>query len=164
MLKLMMALALLLPMARPDEKTFTVAGTVTFDGEVPKAKPNKEIMKDPACAQCHPDAPPAKEDLVIDGSGGVKWALVYVKTGLEGKTFEPPAEPVVIDQVGCTYVPHLAVAMVGQKVTFRNGDSFLHNVKGLPFTNREFNYGQPVKGCSNDVKFTAQEVPVKVVC
>ena len=163
MLKTMMAIALLLPMAVPDEKTFTVGGTVKFDGEVPKAKPNKDVMKDPACANCHPEAPP-KDDLVVDASGGVRWTLVYVKKGLPEKTFEPPAEGVLVDQVGCTYVPHVAAAMVGQRVTFRNSDTFLHNVKGLPFSNREFNYGQSTKGASNDVKFTTQEVPVKVVC
>jgi plastocyanin len=101
---------------------------------------------------------------VVDASGGVRWAVVYVKKGLEGKTFVPPAEGVTIEQIGCTYMPHVTAAMVGQKVTFRNGDPFLHNVKGLPFTNREFNYGQPTKGIFNDVKFTMPEVPVKVVC
>jgi plastocyanin len=164
MMKSLLALLLCLPMALPQEKPAVVTGTVTFDGNIPKPKLNKEVMKDPGCANCHAVAPP-KEDLVVDASGGVRWAVVYVRKGLpDGKTFEPPAEGVMIDQVGCTYVPHVAAAMVGQKVTFRNGDPFIHNVQGLPFTNRGFNYGQPTKGSSNDIRFTAQEVPVKVVC
>ena len=164
MLKTMLALALLLQAAPSQEKTSTVSGTVKFTGEIPQAKANKQLMGDPGCAQCHPQGPPPKDDLVVDDSGGVRWALVYVKKGLEGKEFAPPAQAVVIDQAGCTYSPHVAGAMVGQKVTFQNSDSFLHNVKGLPFSNREFNYGQPTKGCSNDVKFSVQEIPVKVVC
>ena len=162
MSKLMVALALLLPMAPPQERTFKVGGTLKFDGEVPKGKPNKAVMADAACAAHHPEAPP-KDDLVIDASGGVRWAFVYIKKGLEGKKFDPPAEAVVIDQVGCTYAPHMAGVMVGQKVTFRNSDPMAHNVHGLPFTNKEFNFSQ-IKGVATDVKFGAQEVPVKVKC
>jgi len=160
MTKIMLALALLL---QADPAKVTVGGTVKFDGEIPKPKVNKPLLADPACAGCQKNGDPLKDDLVVDGSGGVRWAIVYVKKGLEGKTFDPPPVPVVFDQVGCTYVPHVAGAMVGQKVTYKNSDPLLHNVKGLPFSNKEFNYGQ-VQGSSNDVKFTAAELPVKVVC
>lgn len=163
MTKIMLALALLLPAIPAQEKPVTLGGTVKFGGPVPEPKANKAVMSDPACAACHPNGPPPKEDLLVDASGGVRWAIVYVKKGLEGKTFEPPAAAVVFDQVGCTYVPHVAGAMVGQKVTYKNSDPLLHNVKGLPFTNKEFNYGQ-VQGSQSDVKFTAAELPVKVVC
>jgi len=161
MTKLLLALALLLQ-ASPAK--VTVGGTVRFGGdELPKPKINKALLADPACAGCQKNGDPLKDDLVVDESGGVRWAIVYVKKGLEGKSFDPPAEPVVFDQKGCSYVPHVAGAMVGQKVTYKNSDPLLHNVKGLPFTNKEFNYGQ-VQGSQNDVKFTAAELPVKVVC
>jgi hypothetical protein len=162
MTKITLALALLLPLVPTQEKTVTVSGTVKLNGPVPKAKVNKALLADPACAGCQ-KGEPMKDDLVVDDSGGVRWAIVYVKKGLEGKKFDPPADAVVFDQVGCTYVPHVAGAMVGQKVTYKNSDPLLHNVKGLPFANKEFNYGQ-VQGSSNDVRFTAPELPVKVVC
>jgi plastocyanin len=162
MSKLMIALALLLPMAPPQEKTFTVGGTLKFDGEPPKPKVNKALLGDPACAACHKEDP-AKDDLVIDASGGVRWAFVYVKKGLEGKTFEPPAEAVQLDQAGCTYTPHMVGVRVGQPLTLRNSDPMAHNVHGLPFSNREFNICQQAGG-SSIVKFTTPEVPVRVKC
>ena len=40
--------------------------------------------------------------------GAIANVLVYVKEGLpEGKEYPPPAEPVVVDQVGCRYTPHV---------------------------------------------------------
>jgi plastocyanin len=163
MSKAMLALALLIPMFPPQEKTFTVSGTLKFVGPVPEPKVNKAMNGDQACCALHPDKLPNKDDLVIDAAGGVRWAFVYIKKGLEGKQFDPPAEPVLIDQVGCTYTPHMAGAMVGQTVNFRNSDPLSHNVHGLPFSNKEFNFGQ-VKGSVNAVKFASQEVPVKVKC
>jgi len=161
MVKTLLGLILLLAVP-PADGTFTVGGTVKFKGELPKVKTNKRLMGDPACAACFAE-PPLTENLVVDANGGVKWAFVYVKKGLEGKTFEPPAAPVVIDQKGCTYSPHIAGAMVGQQVDFRNSDKMLHNVHGIPFLNKEFNFGQ-VEGAVGSVKFSQVEVPVKVVC
>jgi plastocyanin len=162
MSKLMIALALLLQVAPPQEKTFTLSGTLKFDGEVPKPKVNKALLNDPACKACHVEDP-LKDDLVVDSSGGIRWAIVYVKKGLEEKTFDPPAGEVLIDQVGCTYAPHVAGAMVGQTVNFRNSDPMLHNVMALPFLNKAFNFGQ-IKGAVNGLKFSQQEIPVKLVC
>ena len=163
MFKTMMALALLLPMAPADEKTVTLSGTVKLNGPVPKPKVNKPLLADPACAACQKNGEPLKDNLVVDDSGGVRWAFVYVKKGLEGKTFDPPATAVQLDQVGCTYAPHVIGIMVGQPLTIRNSDPMAHNVHGLPFSNREFNKGQP-PGSSDTMKFTTPEVAVKVKC
>src|SRR5215216_6052135 len=98
MVKAILALALLIP-ATQEPQTFTLSGTVKFDGPVPKPKPNKPLAGDPACCALHAVTPP-KDDLVVADSGGVRWAFVYIKKGLEGKTYPPPAEPALIDQVG----------------------------------------------------------------
>ena len=163
MKKALLGVLLLLPVAATEDKTFTVSGTVFVVGAVKPAKPNKRLGDDPSCCALHPNQLPTVETLVVDNAGGVRWAFVYVKKGLEGKTFEPPKTPVTIDQKGCLYTPHLAGAQVGQLVNFHNTDPVLHNVHGLPFTNKEFNFGQ-VNGATSGVKFTAAEVPVKVVC
>jgi plastocyanin len=160
MVKAMLGVLLLLPAAA--DESFTVSGTVKFDGPVPAVKVNKSLAGDPACCALHKVLPP-RDELVVNDGGGVRWAFVYVTKGLEGRAFNPPAESVLIDQVGCLYTPHVAGAMVGQVVNFRNSDPMGHNVHGLPFVNKEFNFGQP-PGSVSPVKFTSPEVMVKVVC
>jgi hypothetical protein len=163
MIKAMLSVLLLLPAVSADE-TFTVSGTVKLDGPVPAIKTNKEVMKDPNCCKLHAAAP-EKEDLLVDAAGGVKWAFVYVKNGLEGKVFTPPEQPVLIDQVGCLYKPHVFGIMAGQPLDVRNSDPTLHNVHAIPFgANREFNRGQPVQGQVDRFKFSTQEVPIMVKC
>lgn len=162
MLKSLLGLVLLLPMAAQEPQSFTVQGTVKLDGPIPKPKLLKQLEGDPACTACHLKTP-NRDDLVVSEAGGVRWAFVYVKKGLEGKTFTPPETPVLMDQVGCIYTPHMAGVMVGQKVTFRNSDKFNHNVHALPFTNKEFNFIQG-GGTSANVTFPFVEVMVRVKC
>ena len=161
MVKSLLGILLLLPFPAAEE-SFTIRGTVKYPGPVPVAKPNKRLEGDPPCCALHKETPKL-DTLVVDPAGGVRWSFVYVKKGLEGKTFEPPKEPVTIDQKGCLYTPHLVGAVVGQTVNFRNSDKMLHNVHGIPFLNKEFNFGQ-TEGAVNGVKFTQAEVPAKVVC
>ena len=161
MIKVLLGALLLLPAAAED-KTFTVSGTETLDGPVPGAKPNKKLEGDQQCLALHGKLPPM-DTLVVDTDGGVRWAFVYIRKGLEGKEFPLPKETVQVVQKGCLYTPHLVGARVGQPVNFVNGDPMAHNVHGIPFTNREFNYGQP-PGAESTVKFPEVEVPVKVIC
>ncbi len=161
MVKILLGVLLLLP-AAAGEETFTVSGTVKFDGPVPVAKPNKKLEGDPPCCALHQETPPL-DTLVVDAAGGVRWSFVYVKKGLEGKTFEAPKEPATIDQKGCIYTPHMVGIVTGQALNFRNADPMLHNVHPIPFTNKEHNLGQ-VQGAVSGVKFTQAEVPIKVKC
>ncbi|MBI3855581.1 MAG: hypothetical protein HY293_07800 [Planctomycetes bacterium] len=159
MLKALLCTFLLLPAVPPQ--TFTISGTLKFGGAVPKPKPNKPLTDDPPCCALHKD-PPLKDDLVIAEEGGVRWAFVYLKKGVQGQ-FQAPAKAVQIDQVGCTYTPHMVGVMPGQLLNFRSSDPMLHNIHGLPFVNPPFNFGL-TQGAARGVKMTTQEVPVKVVC
>ncbi len=161
MMKSLLGLILLVPAAACDE-TFLVSGTVTFAGPVPAAKPNKAMAGDPACCALHAALPP-KDNLVVDPKGGVRWAFVYVKKGLEGKTFAPPADPVQIEQTGCAFAPHVVGIVAGQAVSFKNNDPMLHNLHGLGFQNNPFNFGQLHGGVRN-VVFPNQEVMFKIIC
>jgi plastocyanin len=162
MVKILLGVLLLLPAANCNDEVSTVGGMVKFDGPVPPAKLNKALGADPACCALHATLP-TRDDLVVDKDGGVRWAFVYVKSGLALKEYAPPKEAVQIEQKGCIYTPHVAGVQVGQAVTFRNADPMLHNVHGLPFTNKEFNFGQST-GAVNPVKFAFPELPVKVKC
>ena len=70
--------------------------------------------------------------------------LVFVSKGLPaGKTFPVPKTPVVLDQNGCVYKPHVMGIMVGQTYRILNSDGVLHNIHTLPKVNAAFNKGMP---------------------
>jgi plastocyanin len=69
--------------------------------------------------------------------------FVQVTAGLPEKEWETPTEPAVLDQNGCTYMPHVLALMLGQELKFLNSDSVLHNLHPLPVENDEFNVTMP---------------------
>src|SRR5437660_9122146 len=78
----------------------TVNGTVKFDGTAPK--PAKiDMSQDPACKGTN-----ESESVVVSG-GDLANVFVYVKDGLGNRSFEAPKDPVVLDQKGCQYHPHV---------------------------------------------------------
>jgi len=141
----------------------SIAGKVNWDGKKVRMKPIK-MEADPKCAALHPD-PVRFETVIVNDNHTLKNVFVYVKKGLEGKKFDVPAEPVTIDQKGCTYVPHVFGMMAGQKLLIRNSDPLLHNIHALPKNSPEFNFGQPRQGMEDDKRtFKKAEVMVKFKC
>ena len=148
--------------AAVDPTAGTVTGTITFAGTAPAPEPIK-MTSDPSCAQ--PGAPPATNEALLVGSGGgLQNVFVYVKDGFSNRTFAAPSTPVVLDQKGCHYLPHVLGIQVGQPLEIRNDDSTLHNVHALGKSNAEFNQGQPLKGMKNIHTFTTKEVMVPFKC
>jgi plastocyanin len=160
---LLLALALAASPAAAQEKEAAVTGRVMLAVPAPKPKPERAMEADPKCACLHAKLPP-REDLVTDAEGGLKWAFVYVKKGLEGKTFPVPSTPALLDQQGCLYVPRVVGVMAGQTLNIRNSDAMLHNVNALAFANKGFNLAQPLQGQVNAVTFTTPEVMIPIVC
>jgi plastocyanin len=143
-------------------KGASISGTVKVKGDVKKRKKIK-MDADPKCSAMHAE-PPLMEDIVVDANGNVQWAFVYVKKGAEGKKPTDAPAQAVINQVGCHYEPHVLGIVVGQELLIKNSDDLLHNIHALPFSNKEFNFGQPTKGLEEKKTFTTQEVMVKVKC
>jgi plastocyanin len=140
-----------------------VTGTVTYEGKVPALKP-VAMTGDPMCAKKHTGAV-ANEALVLGTGNTMGNVMVFVSKGLPaGKTYPAPASPVVIDQQGCQYKPHVAGAMVNQPVKFLNSDGLLHNVHALPKTNAPFNSAMPATVKETTQKFTKVEAPFPIKC
>lgn len=101
----------------------SITGTVLFEGE-PKAQPKQDRKVDPKCTpQDQPD-----ESIVV-AKGKLRDVLVRIKNG-EAGAHDPPKDPLVVDQRGCTYSPRVVGLIAGQKLVVRNSDNTFHNVRG----------------------------------
>lgn len=138
-----------------------VTGTIMLEGTPPAAE-SIRMNSDPICVKEASDA--ETEYYVVGGSGGLGNVFVYVKEGLEGRTFPPASDPVRLDQDGCRYIPHVFGMRVGQTLEVVNSDPTLHNIHGTPAANDEFNTGQPIEGMVFKTVFENAEVMVPFKC
>ena len=139
----------------------SITATITFEGKAPKMKPLR-LDADPICV-ANNEIAPKKEWLILDENKGVKNMLVFITEGLN-IDYSPPEEPVVIDQKGCIYSPHVVGIMAGQQLDILNNDGTLHNIHALPKVNKEFNKAQPRSKKKLSVKFEKPEAPFKINC
>lgn len=147
------------PPGQAPQGTASLRGVVRVVGKHPRGK--ARLTDD--CASLHA-GPLLLDDIVADEQGRLEWAFVYVKKGLEGRRYPPPESPVVIDQRGCRYEPHVVGLVAGQRLKVTNSDNLLHNVHGLPFANREWNWGQPTRGAENEIVLKVPEVMIRMKC
>jgi plastocyanin len=139
-----------------------VQGTVKYDGAVPKL-PMVDMNADPACAAKH--KAPVPSDVLVLGSGNtVGNVFVKVKSGLPDQQWPTPTEPVVMDQKGCHYDPHVMGVMVNQPFKVLNSDGILHNVHALPKVNAQFNMAMPASRTEAVEEFAKVEGMFVIKC
>ena len=144
----------------------SLKGVVSYEGEQPK-RSQIDTSGDKACHAVHAAEPLLKEDLPLVKDGKLANVLIYLKTGTEKFSYETPATPVVVDQKGCRYVPHVLGVMVEQPLQITNSDALAHNVHGLsPIKsgNPDFNKSQPNAGSRDTVKLPYAEVGYIIQC
>ena len=121
------------------------------------------MSADPYCAKTHSSSAPSTEDLLTDANGGLENVVVFVSGGLEAATFPVPDEPVMMEQKGCQYKPHVLAMRAGQKLKVVNDDATAHNIHPMPNNNREWNVSQPA-GTPVEQVFAREEVAISVKC
>lgn len=119
----------------------TIKGTVSFDGRAPKPRAIR-MGADPVCAAQHKE-PAYSEAVVVNSNSTLKNVLVSIEKGLEGQSYDVPEEPLILDQRGCRYEPHVWGIMAGQTVQILNSDPTLHNLHSLSKVNTQFNFAMP---------------------
>jgi plastocyanin len=141
----------------------TITGTITYDGKVPTLRP-LSMDADPACAKKH-TGPVANEMLALGSGNTMGNIMVWVSKGLPaGKTWPAPKTPVVLDQKGCQYKPHVMGIMVGQPYRILNSDGVLHNIHTLPKVNPAFNKGMPATLKETSTTFAKPEAVFHIKC
>jgi plastocyanin len=141
-----------------------VSGTVQFAGKAPQ-RVKIDMSQDPVCSMMGGDNF-AEQYVVKDGK--LANVYVYVKSGPAAAMSAPAATtaPVVLDQVGCKYGPHVIAVMRGGSVEFRNSDSTMHNIHTMPEAsgNAVIDVSQGPKGAPVAKVFAKPEVMLEVRC
>ncbi|HWB32104.1 MAG TPA: carboxypeptidase regulatory-like domain-containing protein [Acidobacteriaceae bacterium] len=140
----------------------SVSGTVRWSGRRP-APVRVDMSSDPACVSAN-KGPVYEDSLVVGRQGQLANAFVYIKSGLEGKTFEPPSTPATLDQRGCWFHPHVLGLQVGQEIDIVNSDPVTHNIHPMAHINREWNHSQGPGDAPLQRRFLKPEVMVPVKC
>jgi hypothetical protein len=138
-----------------------VSGKATFEGTPPRPA-RVRMDSDPLCAPLAKMA--TSETLLVGAGNGIRNVFVYVKDGLGNRTFPAPKTPVLLDQKGCVYTPHVFGVQVGQPINISNSDPAVHNVNATAKANAGFNLIQP-KGTPMRVRtFDKPETMVAFRC
>ena len=164
--KLSIAIAAAVALAAGPAVSGTVSGVVKVDAKKIRAAKQVKMDTDPDCVAKHPE-PLLSERYVVDADKNVKNVFVYIKTGLEGQTFESPKRPAELDQLGCMYSPRVLGLMVGQPLRVLNSDRIMHNVHMTPKVNEEFNKAMPGRVRKLPVPgkmFSKPEVMIRFKC
>jgi plastocyanin len=139
----------------------TISGTVHFSGQPPQRTPI-DMAQDPVCSAA--DTNYTEQYVIRDG--GLQNVFIYVKDGLGNKLYAPSQHPVVIDQKGCRFAPHVVGVQAGQPVKFTNSDSTMHNVHFTPqiSTNQAVDISQPPNGVGELRALPTPELMIPVRC
>ena len=142
--------------------TGEISGKVSFEGTPPN-RPVIAMDKDPVCVSEHSE-PVRVQDGAVNRNGALPNVFVYVKQGAEKYSFPVPSSPVILDQKGCMYEPHVLGIMVGQELNVVSDDPTTHNIHPMPKDNREWNQSQPPGAAPIVKKFTRPEIMIPVKC
>jgi len=140
----------------------SISGMIRYTGPRPEPKPI-DMSNEPACVEAH-KGKAHDESLVVSHRGDLANAFVYVKSGLQGKRFETPATPVVIDQKGCWFHPRVLGIQVGQTLEVANDDPVTHNIHPMAEVNREWNHSQGAGDPPINRRFLKPEMMIPVKC
>ena len=142
-----------------SEGTAPISGIVTLLGT---PKPEIVIPMTATCGRLQ-SGPVTTRHYVMGPEGRLANVFVYISEGVQ-KKYSPPADEPLLDQVNCMYEPYVMGVMAGQTFQIRNSDQELHNVHATPKVNREFNFGQPLRGQTTRRSFPLPEVLVRLKC
>jgi plastocyanin len=117
---------------------------------------------DPVCAKQH-RSPVLAQEVLVDTMGDLENVVVFVAEGLGDRTFQAPVEPVVVEQKGCLYQPHVLAMRANQPLELVNDDATSHNIHPLPANNREWNKAEP-PGSKMEETFAREEIAIPVKC
>jgi len=141
----------------------TVTGRVAFKGTAPKMQ-LIDVSSEPTCQAHAQSSPVSTQNVVVNDNGTLRYVFIHITKGLEGMTFPVPDTPVVLDQNGCAYEPHVFGIQAKQPLLIKNSDEgVLHNIHAFSKQGNAFNFGMP-KVMESTREFRKPEVMVTIKC
>lgn len=124
----------------------TLTGHVRWTDGKPPRRRKLRMDSDPVCVELCRGETMYDERAVVDEEGNVANVVVYISGGLPEKEWKAAEDTVLIDQIGCRYVPHVVAFQLGQPVKIRNSDPTTHNVHLVSRYNGSWSVTQARKG------------------
>ncbi len=116
-------------------------------------------MQEIPSAACHDSATAATaimdETAVISSAGGMKNVLICIEGVGPGAPRDPSP---VLNQIHCTYVPHVIAVTVGQDLIVRSSDATMHNIHISGSTGDMMNFAQTQPGAEKHISFTQPDI------
>lgn len=140
----------------------SIRGIVQLEGAPPKMK-SINMAAVPNCAKQHA-TPPVTEAVVPGNNGTLENVVVYLRGDFSEYSFDAAKSPVIIDQHGCLYKPHVVALMTGQSLEVTNSDQATHNVNAAPKTNRRWNESQAPGAAPINQSFARAEIGIPLKC
>jgi hypothetical protein len=154
-------LALHVPPVAAQAAGGTIEGVVHVTGSAP---PNAIIRMgaDPRCSKLYAGKRITQETVLVGAGGGLANAFVNLQGSFPRTA--PPSEPVMINQQGCIYRPHVLGAQIGQTLEIKNSDPTMHNLHSLSTHGNAFNTSQPSAGMVFKVQLKNEDVMLHLKC
>lgn len=143
--------------------TGEITGKVLFEGTKPQLR-EIHMNKDPECVRENQGRVVYQQDGAVNPDGTLPNVFVFAKSGAQELHFSPPSTPVVLDQQGCIFVPHVLGIMVGQTLKVLNSDFTTHNVHAMASNNHRWNESQPPGAAPFYKKFEHPGIMIPVEC
>lgn len=143
--------------------TGAITGIIRFQGNKP-ALQQIYMNKDPECVRENQGRKVYTQDGAVNANGTLPYVFVYIKSGALKASYPPPKKPVILDQQGCIFVPHVLGIMVGQSLKVLNSDFTTHNVHVEPKNNPAWNQSQPPGAAPFEKKFAHRETMITAKC
>jgi hypothetical protein len=101
------------------------------------------------------------ETLVVSAAGGLKNVIVFLQDA--PRTSFTLQSPAVLDQINCTFVPHVQAVQAGQTLRLKSSDQMPHNMNMQSIANppRNYSFKGPSQG---DSVLNSPEDPFPVKC
>jgi plastocyanin len=146
-----------------------ISGVVHFDGDAPARIPI-DMSADPGCLQPSiPDMPnlPNLTEQIIVNDHLLANVYVYIKSGAPSYVAAPNDRPVLLNQKGCRYTPHVVAVQQGGSVAYLNSDSTIHNIHTMPTQpgNTSTDISEPANSSAPRTQhFSTPELMIPVRC